>query len=69
VEKRPLKPMTVEVELYPGVTVNGNEKEEMDRGLVPEQVVPPEQEAEIIPELVNVPETFESPVPKRLLND
>jgi hypothetical protein len=51
------------------LTVYGNEKDEMVRGLVPEQVVPPEHVAEITPELVNAPDERDSPVPSRLLND
>ena len=47
------------------LTVNGKEKEEIVRGLVPEQVVPPEQEAEITPLLVRMPLEFVSPVPSR----
>jgi hypothetical protein len=49
--------------------VNGNEKEEIASGFVPEQIVPPEHDAEIIPVLVNVPPEFDRPVPRRLLND
>ena len=51
------------------LTVNGKENEEIVKGLVPEQVVPPEQDAEITPLLVSAPPTFESPVPSKLLND
>ena len=69
-EKRPaVNPITVEVELYPVLTVNGNENDEMVSGLVPEHVVPPEHDAEMTPELVRAPLLFESPVPSRLLND
>jgi hypothetical protein len=49
--------------------LNGNEKEEMESGLVPEHVVPPEQDAEMTPLLVKAPPTFERPVPRRLLNE
>ena len=49
--------------------VNGKEKEEMVRGLVPEQVVPPVHVAEMRPELVRIPPTFESPVPRSETKD
>ena len=41
----------------------------MERGFVPEHVVPPEQEAEMTPELVREPEESERPVPRRLLKE
>ena len=47
------------------LTVNGNEKEEISSGLVPEHVVPPEHVAEIRPELVSTPPLFVNPVPRR----
>jgi hypothetical protein len=57
------------VELYPVCTVNGKEKDEIASGFVPEQVVPPVQEAEMTPLLVKAPEESERPVPVKSLND
>jgi hypothetical protein len=49
--------------------LNGNEKDEIESGFVPEQMVPPEQEAEMMPVLVSAPPESERPVPVRSLND
>ena len=53
VEKNPLNPMTVEVELYPVLTVNGKAAEEMVIGDAPimtpcEHDEPPEHEMVVV---------------------
>ena len=71
VEKKPLNPRTVDVELYPVCTENGkaNVLVRYPASLVHCEMFDEEKFAVVRPETVRAPAEFESPEPKRLLID